>query len=126
MGPEEESNNVLEEKFSALGFEQLGVGMCSDSLEVTCNLGSQLITNVHELSTSLKHCSSCVEKKRSIDNMYSLRMSDVFSEVLEILGEKGLMEKRNDIDSVVSYYEGRHEQRYTDILKTKCQHVAGI
>ena len=40
----EESNNILEEKFSGLGFEQLGVGMCSDGLVVNGNLGSQLIT----------------------------------------------------------------------------------
>ena len=30
----EESNNTLEEKFTGLGFEQLGVGMCSDGLIV--------------------------------------------------------------------------------------------
>ena len=82
-----------------LGFEPLGVGMCSGGLVVNGNLGSQLITSVHELSASLKHCRSCVEKERSIDNMCSLRTYDVFSQVLEILGEKGLMEKRNDIDS---------------------------
>ena len=33
LGREEESNNLLEEKFSGLGFEQLGVGMCSDGIE---------------------------------------------------------------------------------------------
>ena len=98
--------------------------MCSDGLVVDSSLGSQLITHVHELSTSLKHCTSCVEKKRSIDSMYSLRTSDVFSGILEIMGEKELMDKRNDIDSVVSYYEGPHEKRYSDILKTNCQFVS--
>ena len=80
--------NILEEKFSGLGSEQLGVGMCSDGIVVNGNLGSQRITNVHELSASLKHCSSCMKKKRSIDTMYSLSTSDVFPGVLEILGEK--------------------------------------
>ena len=91
--------------------------MCSGGLVVNGDLGSQLITNVHELSTSLQHCSSCVEKKRSIDSMYSISTSDVFTGVLEILGEKGLMEKRTDIDTMVSYYEGGYEKRYPDILK---------
>ena len=90
MGREKESSDTLEEKFSGLGFEQLGVGMCSDGLVVNNDLESQLITNVHELTTSLKHCSSYVEKKRSIDNMYSIGTSSVFSGVLEILGEKGI------------------------------------
>ena len=87
---EEESNNILEEKFSGLGFEQLGVGMCSDGLIVNGNLESQLITNIHELSTSLKHCSAHVEKKRSIDSIYSVSTSDVFSGVFGNSGRKGI------------------------------------
>ena len=87
---EEEPNNILEEKFSGLGFEQLGVGMCSDGLVVNGDVGSQLITNVHDLSTSLKHFSSYVEKKQSINNMYSVSTCQVFSGVLEILSERGL------------------------------------
>ena len=34
------------------------------------------------------------------------------------------MEGRMDEDSVLAYYEGRSEQRYSDLLKTNCQHVA--
>ena len=58
--------------------------------------------------------------------MYSLCASDVFSGVFEILVEKGLMEKRMDSDSVLAYYEGRSEQRYSDLLKINCQHVARL
>ena len=36
---EEESNSILEEKFSGLGVEQLGVGMCSDGLMVIVTWG---------------------------------------------------------------------------------------
>ena len=64
INEEEESNNILEAKFSGLSFEHLGVGICSDGLTVNGNLESQLITNIHELSTRLRHCSSCVERKR--------------------------------------------------------------
>ena len=70
--------------------------MRSGGLVVNNELESQLVTNFHELTTSLKHCSSYVEKKRSIENMHSISPSSVFSGVLEILGEKGLMEKRVD------------------------------
>ena len=62
--------------------------MCSDGLVVNNDLESQLTTNSHELTTSLKHCSSYVEKKRSIDNTYSINTSSVFSGVLEILEDK--------------------------------------
>ena len=50
----EESNNTLEEKISGLGFERLGVGMCSDGPIVNYNLNSQLLTNINEMPTSLK------------------------------------------------------------------------
>ena len=83
-----------------------------------------MVTNVHELSTSLKHCSSYVEKKQSINNMYSVSTCQVLSGVLEIPGERGLMEKRMDEDSVLAYYEGRSDQHYSDLLKTNCQRVA--
>ena len=124
LGREKESSDTLEEMFSGLGYERLGVGMCSDSLVVHNELESQLVTNVHELTTSLKHCSSYEEKKRSTNSMYSIGTSSVFSGVLEILGEKGLMQKRVDEDSTLANYEGRSEERYSEILKTNCQHVA--
>ena len=108
---EEESNNILEEKFSGLGFAQLGVGMCSDGLIVNGSLESQLITNIHELSTSLKYCGAQVEKKRSIDSMYLVTTFDVFSGVLEILGEKGLMEKWTTFESMRSYCAGKSEKK---------------
>ena len=88
-----EANNILEDRFSGLGFEQLGVGMCSDGLIVNGNLHSQLLTNINGVSTSLKYCSAQVEKTRPIDTLYSSSTSDVFSGVLQILGETGLMEK---------------------------------
>ena len=64
-----ESNSILEEKFSGLGFKRLGIGMCSDGLIVNGNLESQLITKIYEVSTSLKPCNAQVETKRSIDSM---------------------------------------------------------
>ena len=118
----EESNNIFEKKIWGLGSEQLGVGTCSDYLIVNGNLNSQLLTNVNEVSTSLKHCSAQVEKGRSIDSLYSMSTSDVC--VLEILGEKEFMEKRIIFDSMQSYYAGCSEKRHSEILKTNCQHAA--
>ena len=88
LGREKESSDTVEEIFSGLGYERLRVGICSDGLVVNNEFESQLVTHVHELTTSLKHCSSYVEKKRSTNNMYSIDTSDVFSGVLEILGER--------------------------------------
>ena len=56
--------------------------------------------------------------------MYSVSTSDVFSGVLENLGEKGLMEKRTDIETMQVHFAGEHEKRYSNTLKTNCQHVA--
>ena len=73
----EQSNNMLREKFSGLAVEQLGVGMCNDGLIVNNSLSSQLVTNINEVVTSLKHCSNHIEKKQSIESLYSLNTTDV-------------------------------------------------
>ena len=97
--------------------------MCSDGLIVHGNFNSQLLTNTNEGSTSWKHCRANLEEKRSIASQYSLSTTDVFSGVLEILGEVGLMQKRITFDSMQSSFLENSDKRNSEILKTSCQHV---
>ena len=98
----EQSNKMLSQKFSGLAVEQLGVGICSDGLIVNNSLSTQVVTNVNQIVTSLKHCSKHIEKKQSIESLYSLSTTDVFVGVLDLLKDKA-----SDIWDHLSFCEQR-------------------